>query len=585
MLGKFLCVLRNSVVEMSENRPIQALIDAGFYDPTTRSVKAIRGSEIHAVNWQVEGALRMLFHVLDPQVAKDPKNLIVYGGSGKAARSWEAFENIVNTLLTMHGDETLLIQSGKAVALFETYMSSPRILMSNAMLVPKWADWEHFRELETKGLTMYGQMTAGSWAYIGTQGILQGTYEEIGAISDQKFNGSLERRLVLTAGLGEMGGAQPLAVKMHGGVCLVADVNSSQIQKKVNQGFLDTWTDDFEKALSMALSAKDRGEALSVGVLGNAADFYVHVLRQNVTPDIVTDQTAAHDLLNGYIPVNLSISEAQNLRRIDPAEYMRRAMSTVRQHVEAMIGFLERGSVVFDYGNNIRKAAFDAGVRDAFRIQGQMVFMRPLFEEGRGPFRWTSLVGDEKDIRRLDQELVTMFAHNEKLVRWIEKASKFVKFQGLPARVCWLGYGERAAFGAKINQLVKNGSLSGPIWVGRDHLDCGSVASPYRETEGMLDGSDAIGDWPVLNALTNAVAGATWVAFHHGGGVGIGYSIHAGFGLVLDGTQQMDVRAQRVLTVDPGLGVVRHADAGYVKARKVASDKGIKMPSQERSPT
>jgi len=567
---------------MGDTRPIQRLIDEGYYDPETRSVRAIRGHELHAVNWQVEGALRMLFHVLDPAVAKDPKNLVVYGGSGKAARNWECFEAIVDTLLTMGGDETLLVQSGKPVAVFRTHTHSPRVLMSNAMLVPKWADWEYFRKLEGKGLTMFGQMTAGSWAYIGTQGILQGTYEEFGAIAEQRFAGSLQHRLVLTAGLGEMGGAQPLAVKMHGGVALVAEVNREQIKRKIEQGYLDTWSDDFSKALSMALSAKDRGEALSIGVLGNAADLYTFVLREGIVPDIVTDQTAAHDPLNGYVPSGLSFEDAERLRREDPDMYMRRAMSTISVHVKAMLGFLDRGSVVFDYGNNIRKLAYDAGVGDAFRIPGQMVFMRPLFEVGRGPFRWASLVGEEGDIRRLDEEVITLFGENEKLTRWIRNASKHVRFQGLPARVCWLGYGERSAFGVRINQMVRKGELSGPVWVGRDHLDGGSVASPYRETEGMKDGSDAVGDWPVLNALINAVSGATWVAFHHGGGVGIGYSIHAGFGLVLDGSPEMDLRAERVLTVDPGLGVVRHADAGYESSLRLIEEKGIKAPSAQR---
>jgi len=563
----------------SVSKAIQTLIDKGYYDPSTRSVKAIKGKELHCANWQIEGALRMLFHVLDPQVAKDPKNLIVYGGSGKAARNWECFENIVETLLTMREDDTLFIQSGKPVAVFTTWKHAPRVLMSNAMLVPKWADWDYFRELERKGLTMYGQMTAGSWAYIGSQGILQGTYEEFGAIAEQKFGGTLTRRLVLTAGLGEMGAAQPLAIKMHGGVALVSEVNLAQIKRKIEQGYLDTWTDNFEKALSMALSAKDRGEPLSIGVLSNAADFYWYVAEHDVLPDIVTDQTAAHDLLNGYIPAGMSFEEAQTLREKDQRRYLELAQLTVKRHVEAMLHFLKKGAIVFDYGNNIRKAAYDAGVTTAFEIPGQMVFMRPLFEEGRGPFRWSSLVGSEKDIARLDEEIVSMFSKNAKLVRWINNASKFVKFQGLPSRVCWLGYGERAAFGLRINQLVKNGELEGPIWVGRDHLDCGSVASPYRETEGMLDGSDAIGDWPVLNALGNAVAGATWVAFHHGGGVGIGYSIHAGFGLVLDGTEEMGERALRVLTIDPGLGVVRHADAGYEKAKSVARQKAIRTPS------
>jgi urocanate hydratase len=557
---------------------IRSLIDAGYYNPITKEVKAIKGERLFTRNWQTEGVLRMLFHVLDPEVAKDPKNLVVYGGSGKAARNWEAFEVIVNSLLTLEEDETLFIQSGKPVAVFKTYPHSPRVLMSNAMIVPKWADWEYFRMLEGKGLTMYGQMTAGSWAYIGSQGILQGSYEEFGAIAEQKFGGSLIRRLVLTAGLGEMGAAQPLAVKMHGGVVIVAEVNPAQIERKIGQGYLDTWADSPDRALSLALEAKDRGEALSIGVCANAAEVYLHILSQGITPDIVTDQTGAHDLLNGYIPEGITLQEAGRLRAADPQEYIRRSYVTVARHVQAMLEFMKRGSVVFDYGNNIRKAALDAGVNNAFLIPGQMTFMRPLFEEGKGPFRWASLVGVEEDIRILDDEVVSLFPDDRRLKNWIGNASKFVRFQGLPSRVCWLGFGDRAKFGLRINQLVHEGKLSGPIWIGRDHLDGGSVASPYRETEGMKDGSDAIGDWPVLNALGNAVAGATWVAFHHGGGVGIGYSIHAGFGLVVDGSQESAARAERVLTIDPGLGVVRHLDAGYTISMKVAREKGIKIP-------
>lgn len=557
------------------------LIDEGYYDPHIHRVSAIRGTELHASNWQIEGPLRMLFHVLDENVAKDPRNLVVYGGSGKAARSWEAFENIVDSLLAMRPDDTLLIQSGKAVGVFTTDARSPRILMSNAVIVPAWANWDYFRQLESKGLTMYGQMTAGSWAYIGTQGILQGTYEEFGAIADQRFDGTLKRRLVVTAGLGEMGGAQPLAVKMHGGVALVADVDSAQIDKKIRQGYLDERCESIDQAVQRALAAKDRGQPLSIGVLANAADVCTYIVRERVVPDVVTDQTAAHDLLYGYYPSGVDKAKADSWRSADPEGYLAGVRETMRQHVTAMLRLMDEGAVVFDYGNNLRAQAKEAGVDDAFRIPGQMVFMRPLFEEGRGPFRWTSLVGEEEDIRLLDEELLTMFPQNQKLEKWIQNASKFVKFQGLPSRVCWLGYGERDRFGTRINQLVNTGELSGPVWVGRDHLDAGSVASPYRETENMLDGSDAVGDWPVLNALLNAVSGATWVAFHHGGGVGIGLSLHAGFGLVLDGSEDSASRAKRVLTADPGLGVVRHADAGYRRARELAAEKGVRIPGAD----
>jgi urocanate hydratase len=559
-------------------RPIDSLIDEGFYNREQRIVKAITGQEMHAADWQIEGPLRMLFHVLDQNVAKDPKNLIVYGGTGKAARNWDAFEAIVDSLLTLHRDETLLVQSGKPVAVFQTFDYSPRVLLSNSMIVPKWANWDYFREMEAKGLTMYGQMTAGSWSYIGTQGILQGTYEEFGAIAESQYGGNLKHRLILSAGLGEMGGAQPLAIKMHGGVALIAEVNEEQIDRKISQGYLDVKSEDLDDALSLALTAKDRGEALSIGVRTNAANLCSFLLSQGITPDIVTDQTAAHDLLFGYVPAGIEYQRAQELRNSDRTSYLKLVSETLKSHVLSILEFQKRGSIAFDYGNNIRKQALDLGITDAFKIQGQMVFMRPLFEEGKGPFRWASLVGSESDIRRLDQEILEIFSENTKLSRWIKQASSAVRFQGLPARVCWLGYGERANFGIRINELVRKGVLSGPVWVGRDHLDSGSVASPYRETEGMLDGSDAIGDWPVLNALSNAIAGASWVAFHHGGGVGIGYSIHAGFGLVLDGTDSMQERAKRVLTVDPGLGIARHADAGYTRAAAAASRHGIRIP-------
>lgn len=561
------------------DRPIRKLIEKGYYDPFTRTVRAIRGREmfVESGDWQIEGALRMLFHVLDPDVAKDPKNLIVYGGTGKACRNWDAFEAIVDTLLTMESDETLVIQSGKPVAVFKTHRLAPRIVMANALIVPKWADWDYFRELEARGLTMFGQMTAGCWAYIGTQGILQGTYETFAFAAEKHFGGSLERRLVLTAGLGEMGGAQPLAVKMNGGVAIVVEVDKKMIERRIRFGYLDTWTDSLDKALDLAHRYLERGEGYSIGLLGNASDIYYQLYKEGFKPDIVTDQTPAHDPLS-YVPSGLSVEEAEELRKRDPEKYKRMSMESMRRQVEAMVGFLKRGSVVFEYGNNIRKMAYEAGFGEAFAFPGFVqAYIRPMFEEGRGPFRWTSLTGDPRDIEVLDDEVISMFRENRRLVRWIENARRFVKFQGLPARVVWLGYGERSAFGLRINELVRRGVI-GPIWIGRDHLDSGSVASPYRETEGMKDGSDAIADWPILNALLNASAGATWVCVHHGGGVGIGYSIHAGLGLVLDGTRESDLRAERVLTTDPGIGVVRHADAGYETSIRIIKEKKIKAP-------
>lgn len=521
----------------------------------------------------------MIHNVLDPEVAKDPDNLIVYGGTGKAARSWECFEAITQTLLNLQPNETLLIQSGKPVAVFETHEWAPRVLISNAMLVPKWATWDYFYELEQKGLIMYGQMTAGSWAYIGTQGILQGTYETLSSVAKKHFKGSLKGRFVLTAGLGEMGGAQPLAVTMNDGVALVAEVNKAAIDRRLKHGFLEKWTGDIDEAVQLVKSAKQSGQSLSVGLLGNAADVHPELLRRGVIPDIVTDQTSAHDPLNGYYPAGLSMEEADELRKNDSKEYLRRAGESMKVHVKAMVEMMRRGAVAFEYGNNLRQQAYDAGFSEAFAFSGFVPdYIRPMFCEGRGPFRWTSLVGVEDDIFTIDEMLKREFGYNKELVRWIEKARSQVKFQGLPARVCWLGYGERARFGKVVNDMVASGKLSGPIWVGRDHLDTGSVASPRRETEKMKDGSDAIADWPILNALLNSVAGATWVSVHHGGGVGIGYSIHAGMCLVLDGTKEIEKRAERVLTTDPGIGVVRHADAGYESAIKIAREKKIKMP-------
>jgi urocanate hydratase len=561
-------------------RPFEKLVEKGYYDPRTRTVRAIKGRELHVKSrdWQIEGALRMLFHVLDQEVAKDPKNLIVYGGTGKACRNWEAFEDIVDSLLTMESDETLVVQSGKPVSIFRTHRLAPRVLIANALLVPKWADWSYFLELEKKGLIMYGQMTAGCWAYIGTQGILQGTYETFAFAAEKHFGGSIQGRIVLTAGLGEMGGAQPLAVKMNGGVAIVVEVDKKMIERRIRFGYLDTWTDSIDSALDLAEKHSSRGEGFSIGLLGNAAEVYPELLRRGARISIVTDQTPAHDPLS-YVPAGLGLEEAAELRARDPERYRRLSMESMKRQVEAMVGFMRRGAVVFEYGNNIRRMAYDAGYTEAFSFPGFVqAYIRPMFEEGRGPFRWASLAGDPRDIEVLDDEVVEMFKNNRRLVRWIDNARRFVKFQGLPSRVVWLGYGERAAFGKRINELVRIGRI-GPIWIGRDHLDSGSVASPYRETEGMLDGSDAIADWPILNALLNASTGATWVCVHHGGGVGIGYSIHAGLGLVLDGTRESDLRAERVLTVDPGIGVVRHADAGYENAKRVAKEKGLKMPS------
>ena len=521
----------------------------------------------------------MLHNVVDPEVAKDPENLIVYGGTGKAARNWECFEKITETLRNLEANETLLIQSGKPVAVFETHEWAPRVLISNAMLVPKWATWEYFYELEQKGLIMYGQMTAGSWAYIGTQGILQGTYETLAAVAKKHFNGTLKGRLVLTAGLGEMGGAQPLAVTMNDGVALVVEISRTAIDRRLKHGFVEKWTNDLDEAVRMVTDAKESKKSLSVGLLANAAEVHPQLVKREIIPDIVTDQTSAHDPLRGYYPAGLSKEEADELRKNDPHEYTQRAKESMKVHVQAMVQMMEHGSIAFEYGNNIRQQAYDAGFKEAFAFQGFVPeYIRPMFCEGRGPFRWTSLVGEPSDIFKIDEMIVKEFGYNKDLIRWIEKARAQVKFQGLPARVCWLGYGERARFGKKVNDMVASGQLSGPIWVGRDHLDTGSVASPRRETENMKDGSDAIADWPILNALLNAVAGATWVSVHHGGGVGVGYSIHAGQCLVLDGSHEMEVRAQRVLTTDPGLGVVRHADAGYENARKVALRNRITMP-------
>jgi urocanate hydratase len=542
-------------------------------------IRAPRGTQLNCKSWLTEAPLRMLMNNLDPEVARDPANLIVYGGTGKAARSWEDFWAIVNTLKELELDETLLVQSGKPVAVFKTHPDAPRVLIANSLLVPHWATWEKFRELERKGLIMYGQMTAGSWIYIGTQGILQGTYETLASVAKKHFGGSLKGKFVLSAGLGEMGGAQPLAITMNEGVGLIVEINPAKIERRLKTNYLDTWTHDLDEALELVEEYRKSGRAISIGLLGNAADVYPELVRRNIIPDVVTDQTAAHDELNGYVPGGMSYDEALKLRRENPEKYIELSFASMVRHVQAMIDMQRAGAVVFDYGNNLRGQAQRGGHPNPFQFPGFVpAYIRPLFCEGKGPFRWVALSGDPQDIYRTDQAILELLPHDEALCRWIKMAQKRVKFQGLPARICWLGYGDRAKAGLYFNELVRKGELKAPIVIGRDHLDAGSVASPYRETEGMKDGSDAIADWPILNALLNAVCGATWVSVHHGGGVGIGKSIHAGMVIVCDGTKEADKRLERVLTADPGLGVVRHADAGYEEAIKIAREKGIKMP-------
>ncbi|MGX1901454.1 urocanate hydratase [Thermolongibacillus altinsuensis] len=549
---------------------------------TSRNIKAKKGLELECKGWEQEAVLRMLYNNLDPEVAEKPEELIVYGGIGKAARNWEAFDAIVKTLRELEKDETLLIQSGKPVGVFKTHERAPRVLISNSVLVPKWANWEHFRELDQKGLIMYGQMTAGSWIYIGTQGILQGTYETFAAVAKKHFGGTLKGTLTLTAGLGGMGGAQPLAVTMNEGVVIAVEVDPSRIQKRLDTNYCDRMTDSLDEALLWAHEAKEKGEPLSIGLVGNAAEVHHELLKRGVKVDIVTDQTSAHDPLNGYIPEGMSLDEAAALRKSNPDEYVRRSKQSMAKHVEAMLEFQKRGAIVFDYGNNIRQVAKDEGVEDAFSFPGFVpAYIRPLFCEGKGPFRWVALSGDPEDIYRTDALIKELFPENEALIRWIDMAQKKVKFQGLPARICWLGYGERVKMGLAINELVRKGELKAPIVIGRDHLDCGSVASPNRETEAMKDGSDAIGDWAVLNALINTAAGGSWISFHHGGGVGMGYSLHAGMVVVADGTDLAKERLERVLTTDPGMGIIRHADAGYERAIEVADEMGITIPMRK----
>ncbi len=547
-----------------------------------REVRAPRGSTMQCRGWEQEAALRMLMNNLDPEVAERPDDLVVYGGTGRAARSWEAFDAIVRTLKTLANDETLLVQSGKPVAVFRTHEDAPRVLIANGNLVGRWANWDEFRRLERAGLTMYGQMTAGSWIYIGSQGIVQGTYETFGAVATRHFGGTLEGRLVVTAGLGGMGGAQPLAAAMHGAAILGIDVDATRIAKRIATRYCDRMTTSLEEALAWLADAKTERRGLSVGLVGNAADVLPELVRRGVVPDVVTDQTSAHDMLVGYVPAGCSLAEAADLRTSDPAEYIARSTASVVEHVRAMRTMQDRGAVAFDYGNNIRTVAFDAGLDDAFRIPGFVPeYVRPLFCEGKGPFRWVALSGDPADIARTDALVLELFPHDTQLRRWIELARERIAFQGLPARICWLGQGDRARFALALNDLVARGDVSAPIVIGRDHLDTGSVASPFRETEAMRDGSDAIADWAILNALLNVASGASWVSFHHGGGVGIGNSLHAGQVIVADGSERMRRRLERVLTNDPGIGVARHADAGYDLAIATAAREGIRIPMQE----
>jgi urocanate hydratase len=547
-----------------------------------RTVRAPRGVELSCRGWQQEAALRMLMNNLDPEVAERPEELVVYGGSGRAARSWEAFEALVSTLRRLGDDETMLVQSGKPVAVFRTHADAPRVLIANSMLVPKWATGDEFRRLEGLGLTMYGQMTAGSWIYIGTQGILQGTYETLAECARQRFGGTLSGRLTVTAGLGGMGGAQPLAVTMNEGVALVAEVDRTRIDRRLETRYLDEVAGSIEEGVERALEARDRNEAVSIGVEANAVDLLAHLVERGIVPDVLTDQTSAHDALEGYVPHGMGYREALALRKRDPEEYIARSMASMAEHVRAMLALQERGTVTFDYGNNLRGQALEAGVEDAFGFQGFVpLFIRPLFCDGKGPFRWVVLSGDPDDLAATDEAILEEFPEDESLARWIRLARERVAFQGLPARICWLGYGERARAGRVFNELVASGRVKAPIVIGRDHLDCGSVASPNRETEGMKDGSDAIGDWPILNAMLSAVNGATWVSVHHGGGVGIGYSLHAGMVVVADGTEAAARRLERVLTGDPGMGVVRHADAGYERAIDFAREHGVDVPMLE----
>lgn len=553
------------------------------HDHGKREVRAPRGTELSCKGWVQEAAMRMLMNNLDPEVAERPEDLVVYGGIGKAARNWPAYDAIVRELKRLGNDETLLIQSGKPVGVFRTHERAPRVLLSNSVLVPKWANWEHFRELEAKGLMMYGQMTAGSWIYIGTQGILQGTYETFAEAARQHAGGTLKGTLTLTAGLGGMGGAQPLAVTMNEGVVIAVEVDRSRIERRIQTRYCDVLAETLDEALLLAEEAMQAGKPLSVGLLGNAAEIYPEFVRRGVKPHFVTDQTSAHDPLIGYIPAGMTMKEAAELRANNPSQYVLLSKQSMALHVQAMLDLQRMGSVVFDYGNNIRQVAHDQGVADAFSFPGFVpAYIRPLFCEGKGPFRWAALSGDPEDIRKTDELVLKLFPDNDRLHRWIRMAGERVAFQGLPARICWLGYGEREKLGLALNEMVRSGELKAPIVIGRDHLDCGSVASPNRETEAMKDGSDAVGDWAILNALINTSAGASWVSVHHGGGVGMGYSLHAGMVVVADGTDAAAERLSSVLTSDPGMGVIRHVDAGYDEAVETAEQHGIRIPMREQ---
>lgn len=546
-------------------------------------VEQYRGTELNTKGWIQEAALRMLNNNLHPEVAENPDDLVVYGGIGKAARNWECYDAIVASLKELEEDETLLIQSGKPVAVFKSHKDAPKVLIANSNLVPAWANWEHFHELDRKGLMMYGQMTAGSWIYIGSQGIVQGTYESFAELARQHYNGSLKNTITVTAGLGGMGGAQPLAVTMAGGVCIAIEVDESRIDRRIETRYTDLKTDSLDEAIRLAEEAKADGKALSIGLLGNASDILPEMIARNFIPDVLTDQTSAHDPLNGYIPSNMSLDEAAKLRTSDSDAYVKLAKASMAKHVRAMLEMMEKGAVTFDYGNNIRQVAKDEGVENAFDFPGFVpAYIRPQFCEGKGPFRWVALSGDPEDIYKLDEVILKEFRDNEHLCNWIRMAKEKIAFQGLPSRICWFGYGERARFGKIINDMVASGELKAPIVIGRDHLDSGSVASPNRETESMKDGSDAVADWPILNALINSVGGASWVSVHHGGGVGMGYSLHAGMVIVADGTKDAEKRLERVLTTDPGLGIVRHVDAGYEIAEQTAREKGVNIPMLDK---
>lgn len=550
----------------------------------SRKITAKKGLEIECKGWEQEAALRMLYNNLDPEVAERPEDLVVYGGIGKAARNWESFEAIENTLRELEKDETMLVQSGKPVAVFKTHEEAPRVLLSNSVLVPKWANWEHFNELDKKGLMMYGQMTAGSWIYIGSQGIVQGTYETFAELANQNYNGSLKGTVTLTAGLGGMGGAQPLAVTMNEGVAICVEVDESRIDKRLETKYLDVKAYSLDEAKQMAEEARDAGKGLSIGLLGNAAEVLPEILASDLKIDIVTDQTSAHDPLNGYVPEGYSLEAAAELREANPVEYVKLSSASMAKHVDAMLEFKGAGAIVFDYGNNIRQVAFDAGVGNAFDFPGFVpAYIRPLFCEGMGPFRFAALSGDPKDIEVADKKMRELFPENDKLLRWLDMAQEKIAFQGLPSRIAWLGYGERAKMGLALNELVASGEISAPVVIGRDHLDSGSVASPNRETESMKDGSDAVGDWAILNALVNTAAGGSWISVHHGGGVGMGYSLHAGMVVVADGTENAARRLERVLTTDPGMGVARHADAGYEIAVDTAKERGVNIPMLEEN--